>query len=77
VKFGWGEKKMFFKPQWYKMLTDSVKPISEDVIEKVEEFRKKSEGALSTEKTHEMIFMGIMVSMWAVKRIQKYTNSNS
>ncbi|OIO73904.1 MAG: hypothetical protein AUJ85_06900 [Elusimicrobia bacterium CG1_02_37_114] len=64
---------MFFKPQWYKMLTDSVKPISEDVIEKVEEFRKKSEGALSTEKTHEMIFMGIMVSMWAVKRIQKYT----
>lgn len=64
---------MFLKPQWYSMLPDSVKPISEEVIEKVEEFRKKSELFLGVEKTHEMIFMGIMVSKWAVRRIQKYT----
>ena len=57
---------MLFKPQWYMMLPDDVKPIDENVIKKIEDFRKKY-GA-----PDKMIFMGIMVSKWAVKRIQKY-----
>jgi hypothetical protein len=59
---------MFSKPQWYKMLPNSVKPIDEQTIERVEIFRNKYPGF-----THERMFMAIMVSRWAVKRIQKYT----
>lgn len=59
---------MFFKPQWYEMLPDSVKPIDKKTIERVEIFRNKNPGF-----THERMFMAIMVSSWAVKRIQKYT----
>ena len=59
---------MFSIPQWYKMLPNSVKPIDKKTIEKVEIFRNKY-----PEFTHERMFMAIMVSPWAVKRIQKYT----
>ena len=59
---------MFFEPQWYRMLPASVKPISKKVINKIESFRK----GLSM-FPEQGIFMGIMTSPWAVKRIQKYS----
>lgn len=64
---------MFFKPQWYRNLPDSVKPIDDKKINKIEDFRIKSEAYLGKDKSQEMIFIGIMVSKWAVKRIQQYT----
>lgn len=57
---------MLFKPQWYKMLPDSVKPIDKRKIEKIEDFRKR------LGVPDEAIFMGIMVTRWAVKKIHKY-----
>jgi hypothetical protein len=60
------ENLLFFKPQWYELLPISVKPILGDVIKRVEGFRKEHGF------TDEIIFMGIMSSRWAVKRIQKY-----
>lgn len=65
---------MFFNfPQWYKNLPDSVKPIDDKRINTIEDFRKKYGVYLGKEKSQEMIFMGIMVSKWAVKIIQQYT----
>ncbi len=58
---------LFFKPQWYKLLPDSVKPMDKGIIDRVEYFRKNHEFP------HEAIFIGIIVSRWAVKRIQYYT----
>lgn len=60
------ENLLFFKPQWYKLLPDSVKPIDKRKIKKIEDFRKRYRF------TDEVMFMGIMVSRWAVKRIQKF-----
>lgn len=60
------ENLLFFKPQWYKLLPISIKPIEGEVIKRVEDFRKEHGF------TDEIIFMGIMSSRWAVKRIQKY-----
>ena len=56
---------MFFKPKWYSMLPDYLKPMGDEVINRIKEFQKKSGW------TDEIIFAGIMVSQWAVKRIQK------
>lgn len=61
---------MFFKPRWYKMLPDSVKPINEDVIKRIKEFHKEIK-EFQPGLSDEMIWMGIMTSRWAVKRIQK------
>ncbi|MCK4401794.1 hypothetical protein KAW08_05785 [bacterium] len=57
---------MFFKPLWYKMLPSSVKPINDNVIEKIKDFRK------GYKLTNIMIVMGITTSRWAVRRIQKF-----
>ena len=59
---------MFAEPQWYKALPDSVKPIDKEIIERVDSFRNKYPGFI-----HERMFMAIMVSPWAVKKVQKYT----
>ena len=58
---------MLFQPNWYKMLPDSVKPMSTKQIKAVETFRKKYGGNdLPT-------FMGIITSPWAVARIQQHS----
>ena len=56
-----------FKPKWYDMLPASVKPIQNEKIRNVESFRKR------LNFTDDMVFMAIMVSKWAVIKIQKYT----
>ena len=57
---------MFFKPRWYKMLPDSVKPINDNVIEKIKDFHKEYK------LTNRMIFLGIMSSRWSARRIIKF-----
>lgn len=56
---------MSFKPQWYKLLPHRLKPKDKKILEKIENLRKEYE------LTHEMIFMGILVTPWAVRTVQE------
>lgn len=60
------------EPEWYRNLPETVKPIKKEIIDEIELFREKQGSILSSIQSHQMIFMGIMTSRWAVKKIQKW-----
>lgn len=70
---------MFFKPKWYRMLPDSVKPIDDAIINKmtelintIKELQKFSGITDGLGGIDEVLSMRIMTTRWAVKRIQKF-----
>jgi hypothetical protein len=56
---------MFFKPKWYNLLPERLKPKKENILEDIENLRKKYGF------THEVIYMYIILTPWAVRTIQK------
>jgi hypothetical protein len=58
---------MFIKPKWYSMLPESLKPIDDETIRLIEEYRNRKI------LPDEAIFTAIITTRWAVGRIQKYT----
>ena len=58
---------MMFKPKWYLALPETVKPVSNQAIRKIERWRTANE---KYGYSHDKIFQIIMCTRWAVRRIQ-------
>ena len=57
---------IFPKPKWYGKLPASLKPIDDEILHEVENFRKENY------LTDDLMFMAIGTTKWAVRKIQKY-----